>query len=531
MKKTNNVNLNSQVFCIDEDACTQLQIYIETLEKYYLSEEDGKEIMADIESRIAELFKEFLQKSQKEVISQTDIDKVIEIMGTPDVIIDEDSEHTPRKKTGSRKLYRNRDKAILGGVAAGLAAYLSISAGWVRLAFLVFSLCYGLTLVAYLILWIVLPEAATARQKLEMNGENINVSTIEKNIRNTYSQVVHHSKFRNFLKCTGDRLAAFFSVLGEIIRKIMSLILNLLAGAGFIAGIFFLFFSACTIIFSYHFITENYAIFSEYAAAPVALWVIKLVLFLMVCLPLFLITYYSASRLFGFRGRKSILFICSGIWMMSCFTGLYLGVYYTSNFAQEYKDKAEIPLIPQGSTPQLIHVKFNSLCHTEYRQTTGCGLDNYILYSSRQQKTDSTMLYFKPSISFETTELRKPELIITRSARGFTGMEAAGNTEDIRFISEWKNDTLSLDNYFRFEGIKWRANFVRVKILIPENYQLNLINAPGTDLVNRSVFQNIEEIRNNPSITQSYEMKNGQLIPVATLNRPSSSVHANRPLR
>lgn len=83
MKKTYSINLNNQVFYIDENAYTQLQHYIETLEKYYFAEEDGKEIMMDIESRIAELLKEFLQKSHKEAISQTDIDKVIEIMGTP----------------------------------------------------------------------------------------------------------------------------------------------------------------------------------------------------------------------------------------------------------------------------------------------------------------------------------------------------------------------------------------------------------------------------------------------------------------
>ena len=60
MKKTYNINLNGQVFCIDDDACLKLQSYIDTLESHYLKEEDGREIMADIESRIAELLKEAL---------------------------------------------------------------------------------------------------------------------------------------------------------------------------------------------------------------------------------------------------------------------------------------------------------------------------------------------------------------------------------------------------------------------------------------------------------------------------------------
>ena len=92
MKKTYNINLNGQVFCIDDDACLKLQSYIDTLESHYLKEEDGREIMADIESRIAELLKEVLGKGYKQVVTMEDIDQIIRIMGSPDVIIDEDTD-------------------------------------------------------------------------------------------------------------------------------------------------------------------------------------------------------------------------------------------------------------------------------------------------------------------------------------------------------------------------------------------------------------------------------------------------------
>ena len=92
MKKTYNINLNGQIFCIDDDACLKLQSYIDTLESHYLKEEDGREIMADIESRIAELLKEALGKGYKQVVTMEDIDQIIRIMGSPDVIIDEDTD-------------------------------------------------------------------------------------------------------------------------------------------------------------------------------------------------------------------------------------------------------------------------------------------------------------------------------------------------------------------------------------------------------------------------------------------------------
>ena len=183
-------DLNGQAFCIDDDACAKLQVYIETLEKHYLTEADGKEIMADIESRIAELLQGFLQKAHKQVVSLPEIEQVIETMGTPEVIIDEDTQEStmPREEV-KRKLYRDPEHRVLGGVASGLATYFDINIAWFRVAFIVLALFYGITVVIYIILWIAIPKAVTARQKLEMKGKKITVSNIEKNIRDTCKNV------------------------------------------------------------------------------------------------------------------------------------------------------------------------------------------------------------------------------------------------------------------------------------------------------------------------------------------------------
>lgn len=203
MKKTYNINLNGQVFCIDDDACLKLQSYIDTLESHYLKEEDGREIMADIESRIAELLKEVLGKGYKQVVTMEDIDQIIRIMGSPDVIIDEDTDKSTEPI--KRKLYRDTDESVLGGVASGIAAYFDISVVWIRIAFVLLAFFYGVTILAYIILWIATPAAVTARQKMEMKGEKINVSNIEKNIRDTYddlkkklwySKILHRNRKR-----------------------------------------------------------------------------------------------------------------------------------------------------------------------------------------------------------------------------------------------------------------------------------------------------------------------------------------------
>src|SRR5690606_26429323 len=127
MNKTVNINLGGTFFYIDEEAYQKLSRYFEAIKKH-LSDSDGKdEIMRDIEIRIAELFSAKL-KSDRQVISMEDLDEVIEIMGEPeDYRIDDDQaperpSYTSSQKT-SKKLYRDTEEGILGGVLAGLGHY------------------------------------------------------------------------------------------------------------------------------------------------------------------------------------------------------------------------------------------------------------------------------------------------------------------------------------------------------------------------------------------------------------------------
>ena len=92
-----------------------------------------------------------------------DIDQIIRIMGSPDVIIDEDTDKSTEPI--KRKLYRDTDESVLGGVASGIAAYFDISVVWIRIAFVLLAFFYGVTILAYIILWIATPAAVTARQK------------------------------------------------------------------------------------------------------------------------------------------------------------------------------------------------------------------------------------------------------------------------------------------------------------------------------------------------------------------------------
>lgn len=515
MKKTYNINLYNQFFHIDEDAYVQLLDYIATLEKYYLDEEDGKEIMMDIESRIAELFQEFLQKNHKQIISQSDVDNVIEIMGTPDAIFEEDTEpHSPRKNK-VRKLYRDPDDALIGGVAAGFAGYFSISITWVRLLFILCGLFYGFSVIVYIILWIILPQATTAKQKLEMKGKKINVSNIEKNIRDTYTKVKTDSRFKKITNTINQQFNTFFSICKELLNQSGTLIFSILSVTGIVFGIIGLVVTCWSIFFSYHFAPENYYTFFRYAISPVPIWLIKLILLLIAVIPLFLITYYSIRYLFKLQKHKGVFLICTGLWILCCLSGVFIGIYQARNYAQEYQNKTEIPLLSNNPQKHSLYVTFKASPKPQYNCLFQSKLDNYILHYSDKQEADSSILYLKPEIAFATTGQEYPELIISKQARGFSGIEAVENTENMEFHYEWRNDTLQLDNYYKLNSNLWRANNLEIKILIPEKYKITLNNPPRKN-INYLVFQDRNKFlftRRTPD-TRTYIMKKGKLVEV-----------------
>ena len=88
-----------------------------------------------------------------------------------------------------RRLYRNPDDKLLGGVCSGIASYFDVDAVWVRLAFAFIFFVFGSGFLLYILLWIIVPEAKTTAEKLQMRGEPVTISNIEKNVKEEMEQV------------------------------------------------------------------------------------------------------------------------------------------------------------------------------------------------------------------------------------------------------------------------------------------------------------------------------------------------------
>lgn len=189
MKITVSINLGGYSFNIDEDAYAELKRYLKNLEFHFAGEESGSEILSDIETRMAELFRTKLT-SYKQVIDIQDVQQVIAVMGTPEDISDTEGRTTREKfsSPGYHRMYRDPDHRVIGGVCSGIAAYWKLELWLVRLIFLILAFM-GVGILIYLILYIVLPEAKTTTEKIEMKGNQVNIHNITQSVKNEFETV------------------------------------------------------------------------------------------------------------------------------------------------------------------------------------------------------------------------------------------------------------------------------------------------------------------------------------------------------
>jgi phage shock protein PspC (stress-responsive transcriptional regulator) len=195
MKITVSINLGGYSFNIDEDAYTELKSYLKNLELHFAGEESSSEIISDIETRMAELFRTKIT-SYKQVINIEDVRQVISVLGTPEDISDTEGPSARDKfsSPGYHRMYRDTDHRIIGGVCSGMGAYWDIDPLIIRVIFVALVLAGGVGVLVYLILYIVLPEARTTAQKIEMKGNPVNIHNIKDSVKKEFDTVRKNMK-------------------------------------------------------------------------------------------------------------------------------------------------------------------------------------------------------------------------------------------------------------------------------------------------------------------------------------------------
>ena len=229
MNKTININLSGIIFHLDEDAYNLFKRYLTEVKNALESQEGREEIILDIEARIAELFAERLEQSRHEVITIDDVNFICDTLGAPnDFTEEEESNETHHKETKSEKrLFRNPDEKVIGGVSSGIGAYFGVSIIWIRVIFLLLLFTTGIGFLSYVILWAAIPQAKTTAQKLQMKGEPVNLSNIEKSVKEELNGVKERfGEFRNESKGNSKSFVHFLERIANFIVQVFESVIK-----------------------------------------------------------------------------------------------------------------------------------------------------------------------------------------------------------------------------------------------------------------------------------------------------------------
>ncbi|MFT5903018.1 MAG: phage shock protein PspC (stress-responsive transcriptional regulator), partial [Bacteroidia bacterium] len=250
MNKTITSNIAGYVFHIDENAFDKLDAYLNTIRSYFKDSQGKDEIIADIEARLAEMLQERIG-DVKQVVTLDDVNHVIQIMGRPEAFLEDDPDtaewaeqktESKSSTTSAKRLFRDPDNRVIGGVCAGISNYLGLGDPiWLRLALVISFFFFGTGFLLYLILWIIIPEAVTTADKLQMRGENVTVSNIEKKVNEELETVKNKWNDLNAnssgAKKVGNAVHRFVSLIGNLIVMFLKFFAKIIGFAFLLAGV------------------------------------------------------------------------------------------------------------------------------------------------------------------------------------------------------------------------------------------------------------------------------------------------------
>ena len=490
MNKTLTINLANSIFNIDENAYQALQRYLEAVKKYLTGTQGNEEILADVEARISELFSEKLTP-EKQVIVLQDVEQIIQVMGQPeDYSIDEDIfDEAPKTKTSTRvkKLYRDGDQKLMGGVCSGIGHYLSIDPLWIRLLFIVFLFGVGFSVITYIILWAIVPEATTTAQKLDMQGEAANLSNIEKKIKEGFDSVsdtVKNADYKgvenavkeggnSFVKALGDFIGIIFSTIGKIISTIFNLfgkfigLLLILIGSATLLGLFFGLFTVGILDLSN---LSGIQFFPLINASELPIWVLSILLFLAVGIPFYGLLYVGLTvvaknlKKMGNITKVSLF----SIWFVAVGCLIFFGIKQANSFSVRGNQIEQVSLFDANNigvqVPDTLYLMAKSSEHFEYLDhnffdgitisydTNG----NEVLYSKRV------------SVNIKNTIENNISIKTYKSAHGYSYEDAKNRATALSYNMKQMGNTLYFEDYFiSAPNQKMRNQKIEMSLIIP----------------------------------------------------------------
>ncbi|RYD73447.1 MAG: PspC domain-containing protein, partial [Sphingobacteriales bacterium] len=469
------ISINGIVFNVDEHAYLTLKSYLDALKLHFAGTEGSEEILGDIEARIAEMLQERM-KTKREVVNEEDVAAIMAAMGKPEDMGEaEGAPHASAQQntyqgnstyTGTRRVFRNPDDKVLGGVCSGVATYFNIDPLILRLLFVVAFFGFGSGFLLYIILWIIIPAARTPSEKLEMKGERVNVSNIEKTVKenlndfkgrvNAWGDELKNtdtSKIGNFLSSLANDFIRVFKPLLMFLVKVAAVFLAVIAGFILLFLILSVFGVAGATL--PQFVNDVFVDKQEMVIGTIGLA-------FLVGAPIIALLYYALKLIFNIKynskwiGISLIIVWLAGLGMVGIMAGKAIQNFGTGETLVENVE-LEKPI------KDILYLDINRAKALE---------ENSVRYNApfrgnMRVKINENDIH-RVQLDIQRSENGKFELVKEYSAHGKDVNEARENAAKINY-SFSRNDTqLTFDEIFNIEkGNKWRAQDVKLILKVP----------------------------------------------------------------
>ncbi|MGY5354826.1 PspC domain-containing protein [Wenyingzhuangia sp. IMCC45467] len=461
MNKTVNINLAGMFFHIDEDAYLKLQGYLTAIKKSFSNTEGYEEIIADIETRISELFNERL-KSERQVISLKEVEEVITIMGQPEdylvddeIFEDEPSFNSSKKSIPNKKLFRDIENSYISGVSSGFAHYLGIDPIWMRLLWvLLVMISFGTFVVIYILFWILIPAAKTTADKIMMTGEPVNINNIEKQIKDSFETVSgvaknvsksvsdtakkHGGTVKKTSKNFFDAIANFIMLMVKIFSKFLGVIIIIFSVFILIALVLGLISVGFKNILNIPGVEFLYVM----NAANTPIWLGAILVFFVVGVPVFFF-FYLGLKIFV-NNLKSIGKIAKltllAVWLFSVVGAVVVGVREASehSFSESVTEKNKLNLTEHDTL--WIEMRSNDLYRNQFYVN-----NNFKIVTHKNGTKD----IYRRDVRFKikSTSDSFASIVIEKKADGGGYEQALNRAKKITYNYAFENNKLILDSF------------------------------------------------------------------------------------
>ncbi|MDR1182619.1 MAG: PspC domain-containing protein [Bacteroidales bacterium] len=472
MKEVRQISLNGIVFFVEEDGYIVLKRYINKLEQYYAGKEDGKEIIEDIQIRFSELLLE-KRTFQGQAMTLSNIEEVIAILGYPENFETEETGQSKQQNAQSdkkhKRLYRDPENALLGGVCSGLSYYFGIDVVIFRLIFVILGLfSVGFWLFVYVILLLIIPSAKTTQQRYEMKGEALNIEDIEQKVKDGINETGERIK-----KFADNNASAIKKTTDGIYSVVKSLVKFIVRAFGFIM----VFTAICVIIaltviwflpYSSFFGTGGeyinlcvHEMFPFFGLNGVA----SLLSFTVILLPFVLLFVLGVIFLIT-RMRKTSAFMMFGIFLLWVVLLVFVGI-GLANFIEHRQTNAfsETTEISIPVSAQNIIIKPNHEIISG--KTAKVQLFNkYSLFV--QQENNQNHIYGITNIGRNIIYTDDTNVVIRVLNRNFKEGEIYEFQKDIKV----EDSVIYIPSLFQLKNNYWSGERIDIKLLIPKQKQV-----------------------------------------------------------